>query len=244
MKIVICDDSIEDVLQIEKLLNKYLRLFSREDIKQERYLDAAQLYQRIQEGDLADIYKLDMIMEEKNGIDIGNQVRKVGRENVIIYVTSSNDFALEAYGVHAVRYLVKPVSEEKFFEALTYALSFTEVERDSTYLVKTRDGFVSVFYSQIEVIENVSRRLEIHMKSGEVIRSIVIRKSFDQEIEELVRDRNFLLVHKSYLINLNYVKKLDRNDVVMESGRRIPISKARAMDVKREYLLFVAEKYR
>ena len=82
------------------------------------------------------------------------------------------------------------------------------------------------------------------MKSGEVIRSIVIRKSFDQEIEELVRDRNFLLVHKSYLINLNYVKKLDRNDVVMESGRRIPISKARAMDVKREYLLFVAEKYR
>lgn len=244
MKIVICDDCIEDIRQIEKLLNKYLKLHSREDIVCERYLDASQLYHRIQEGDLADIYILDMIMDEKNGIDIGNQVRKVGQENVIIYVTSSNDYALEAYGVHAVRYLVKPVSEEKFFEALTFALSFAEVERDAAFLVKTRDGLVSVFYSQIEVIENASRRLEVHMRSGEVIRSIVIRRSFDEEIEEIVTDRNFLLVHKSYLINLNYVKKLDRSDVVMESGKKIPISKARAVDVKREYLLFVAEKYR
>ena len=185
-----------------------------------------------------------MIMSEKNGIDIGRQIRKIGKENVIIYITSSNDYALEAFGVHAVRYLLKPVSEDSLFEALESAISYTRVKKDAVYLVKTRDGLVSIPYSQIEVIENVSRKLEIQLKNGEVLKSIFIRKSFEEEIGDLVKDENFLLVHKSYLVNLNYIKKLERTEVIMESGKRIPVSKAKTVDVKREYLLFVAEKYR
>lgn len=244
MKIVICDDSIEDMLKIEKMLIKYMDISSNSDFEIEKFSDALKLYHKIQKGELADIYILDMIMSDKNGIDIGNQIRKIGKENVIIYITSSEDYALEAFGVHAVRYLLKPVSENNFFEALAYAESYTKVKRDSIYLVKTQEGLISIPHAQIEVIENVSRRLEIHLVSGELIKSIFIRKSFGEEIGEMIKDRSFLLVHKSYLINLNYVKKLDRRDVIMESGQRIPISKTRTADVKREYLLFAADKYR
>lgn len=244
MKIVICDDSIEDMLKIEKMLMKYMEIYSTTDIETEKFSDALKLYHKIQKGELADIYILDMIMSEKNGIDIGTQIRKVGKENVIIYITSSDDYALEAFGVHAVRYLLKPVSEENFFEALAYAVSYTKVKKDSIFLVKTREGLVSIPYSQIEAIENVSRKLEIHMRNGEVVKSIFIRKSFDEEVGEMMHDRSFLLVHKSYLINLNYVKKLERYDVIMENGQRIPVSKTRTAEVKKEYLLFVAEKYR
>lgn len=244
MRIVICDDSIEDMLKIEKMLIKYMEVSSNTDFVIEKFSDALQLYQKIQKGELADIYILDMIMSEKNGIDIGRQIRKIGKENVIIYITSSNDYALEAFGVHAVRYLLKPVSEDSLFEALESAVSYTRVKKDAVYLVKTRDGLVSIPYSQIEVIENVSRKLEIQLKNGEVLKSIFIRKSFEEEIGDLVKDENFLLVHKSYLVNLNYIKKLERTEVIMESGKRIPVSKAKTVDVKREYLLFVAEKYR
>ena len=244
MRIVICDDSIEDMLKIEKMLIKYMEVSSNTDFVTEKFSDALQLYQKIQEGELADIYILDMIMSEKNGIDIGRQIRKIGKENVIIYITSSNDYALEAFGVHAVRYLLKPVSEDSLFEALASAISYTRVKKDVIYLVKTRDGLFSIPYSQIEVIENVSRKLEIQLKSGEILKSIFIRKSFEEEICDLVKNENFLLVHKSYLVNLNYIKKLERSEVIMESGKRIPVSKAKTVDVKREYLLFVAEKYR
>ncbi len=244
MRIVICDDSIEDMLKIEKMLIKYMEVSSNTDFVTEKFSDALQLYQKIQEGELADIYILDMIMSEKNGIDIGRQIRKIGKENVIIYITSSNDYALEAFGVHAVRYLLKPVSEDSLFEALSSAISYTRVKKDVIYLVKTRDGLFSIPYSQIEVIENVSRKLEIQLKSGEILKSIFIRKSFEEEICDLVKNENFLLVHKSYLVNLNYIKKLERSEVIMESGKRIPVSKAKTVDVKREYLLFVAEKYR
>ncbi len=162
---------------------------------------------------------------------------------VIIYLTSSDDFALEAYGVHAARYLLKPVSEKDFFEAMEFALSYNKVNEEILFPVKTKMGTVSVPYSKIEYIENYSRMLNVHLMDGSSIKSIFIRKSFDEEIRQISGDRSFLRVHKSFLINMNHIKKLEYGNILMESGRRIPVSKTRAADVKKEYLLFISECY-
>ncbi len=244
MKIVVCDDSMEDLTEIEGLLIKYKERNPEPSLEIEQYTDAVRLYQKIQEKDFADIYILDMIMSEKSGIDIGTLIRSSNKESIIIYITSSDDFAMEAYGVRAVRYLLKPVSEEQFCEALTYALSLTKLEKEITYPVKTKDGLVAIPYAKIEYIENYSRQLNICLSSGESIKSIFIRKSFDEEIRDIAQDRRFLQVHKSFLINMNYVNKLTQNSILMESGKSIPISKKRVADVKKEYLLYVNERYR
>ena len=244
MKIAICDDNIEDLMKIEKLLNQYTKLYPNIDFTIEKYSDPSKLYNRIQNKELADIYLLDMIMSEKTGIEIGRQLRKTGCENTIIYITSSEDFALDAYHLHAARYLLKPIRETDFFEALDHALSYSELKKGPVYLVKTRDGLTSTPYSRIEYIENVSRTLDIHLANGENIKSIFIRKSFDDEVGELLCNKNFLQVHKSFVINLKYVKKLLPDSVLMENGKSIPESKRRTADVKREYLLFNSEQYR
>lgn len=128
---------MEDLTEIEGLLTKYKERNPEPSLEIEQYTDAVRLYQKIQEKDFADIYILDMIMSEKSGIDIGTLIRSSNKESIIIYITSSDDFAMEAYGVRAVRYLLKPVSEEQFCEALTYALSLTKLEKEITYPVKT-----------------------------------------------------------------------------------------------------------
>ncbi len=242
-KIVICDDCMEDLALIKELLLKYKETSPCHKFKLETYTNSSLLYDRIQQKELADIYILDMIMSEKTGIDLGQQIRKIGDENVIIYITSSDDFALDAYNVHAVRYLLKPVSEAKMFEALTYALSYTEVKKETVFLVKTKDGLICVPYSKIEYIENCSRTLEVHLTDGELVKSIFIRTSFDEEIREILTDKNFIQVHKSFLVNLKNIKKLTRNSVIMDSGKNIPISQKRAAAVKKEYLLFVSTYY-
>ena len=244
MKIVVCDDDEEDLAKIERLLTSYRQANSNIRLDIEKFLDAETLYQKIQTEDLADIYILDMIMSKKTGIDIGSEIRRIGRESVIVYITSSDDFAFQAYGVRAIRYLLKPVSEEQFFEALDYALSLTKTEKELIYSVKTKNGLVAVPYSKIEYIENYSRVLNIWLTDGELIKSIFIRKSFNDEIKEIAEDKNFIQVHKSFLINMLYVKKLTQKTVLMESGKSIPVSKNRAADVKKEYLLFVTEYYR
>lgn len=243
MKIVICDDSIEDMLKMEKLLNKYSDSCPDIHFVLEKYSDSERLYQQIQKKEPADIYLLDMVMPCKDGIDIASLLRKLGDESVIIYITSSEDYALESYQVHAARYLLKPVRESDFFEALDFALSLTESKKRLVYPVKTKDGLISVPYSKIEYIENVSRTLDVHLTDGTAIRSIFIRKSFDQEIAILLESRNFIQVHKSFLINLKFVSKLMPDNILMESGKRIPVSKTRAPGVKKDYLLFVSEQY-
>lgn len=243
MKVVICDDCIRDLHNVEKLLEKYRESVAGIHFETEKFSDACILYDRISAGELADIYVLDMIMSERSGIDIGSLLRSVGSKGVIIYLTSSDDFALEAYGVHAARYLLKPVSEKDFFEAMEYAMSYNKVSEEILFPVKTKMGTVSVPYSKIEYIENYSRMLHVYLTDGETVRSIFIRKSFDEEIRQIAEYRSFLRVHKSFLINMNYIKKLEQSNILMEGGRRIPVSKTRAAEVKKEYLLFISECY-
>lgn len=244
MYIAICDDNIEDLLIMEKLLLKYAAYYPSINFQTEKFSDASALLQKIQKREMADIYILDIIMSQISGIDLGSQIRKAGSKSTIIYVTSSDDFALDAYDIHAIRYLLKPIYENTFFEALDFAVSYTGMKECSSYLVKTKNGLLSVPYSKIEYIENSSRKLEIHLTNKEQITSIYIRTSFDEEIKELADNRNFLRVHKSFLINLNYVAQLGRNIITMESGGTIPISRSSALDAKKEYLSFISHQYR
>ncbi len=245
MKIVVCDDSIEDLTEIEGLLAKYKEDNAGIRFDVMRFTDSDELYRRIQTEELGDIYILDMIMADKSGIDIGSLIRRTGGQSVIIYITSSDEYALEAYHVRAVRYLLKPIREELFFEALDYAVSdIARVRRDAEYPVKTKEGLVSVPYSKIEYIENCSRTLQVCLSGGNSINSIFIRKSFEEEVRQLAEDKRFVHVHKSFLVNMNYIDKLAQGTIRMESGKSIPVSKTRAADVKKAYLMFVSEQYR
>lgn len=244
MKIVICDDNLKDLGSIEALLTQYMHARGIADYDVETFSSPSVLSDQIKNNMSADIYLLDMIMAEKTGIDIGNQLRDAGCRDVIIYITSSVDYALDAWNVHAARYLLKPLIKADFFEALDYALSHLEEKTEPVYLVKTRDGLTSVPYSNIEYIENVSRMLELHPVTGECIKSIFIRSSFDSLIAPLLEEKCFLQVHKSFVVNLKYVKKLGTNSVIMDSGAKLPVSKAKTAAVKKEYLFFFSEQYR
>lgn len=243
MKIALCDDNIQDLQKIEEMVLKYKILCPDRNLELEKYSDPKGLYQSISEGNLFDIYILDMLMPEMTGIDLANRIRKSGSDSVIIYITSSDDYALDAYGVHALRYILKPVSQDKLFEALDYSLSCKREKQDSVFLIKTKGRLAQVRHSEIEYIENFNRRLEVHMTDGDILKGLVIRKSFEEETQEIAKKHNFQQVHKSFLVNLDYVKQLTQNSVTMKSGRKVPVSKARAASVKREYLLYVSSKY-
>ncbi|MCM1411986.1 MAG: LytTR family DNA-binding domain-containing protein [Lachnospiraceae bacterium] len=244
MTVAVCDDSIEDLTELKRLLTKYMETNQNTRYEIEPFCEAVELYQKIQEKDFADIYILDMIMSEKTGIDIGTLIRNSGNESVIIYITSSDDFAMEAYGVHAVRYLLKPINEKQVFEALDHACSLTKPERETMYLIKTKNGPIAVPYSQIEYIENYSRILHIGLTDGKHIKSIFIRKSFYDNIREIAQDKRFIQPHQSFLVNMSHVDKLAQDCMILKSGKSIPISRKKAAQVKKEYLLFVSALYR
>ncbi|MCI8634985.1 MAG: response regulator transcription factor [Eubacterium sp.] len=244
MRLVICDDNLNDLTEFERLAKKYSVLTPGVQFHITKFSDPSLLAAQIQTGKPADIYILDIVMSGMTGIDLGNEIRRHNSNSIIIYVTSSDSFALDAYEVHAVRYLLKPVGESKFFEALDYALTHLEEKKEAVYLVKTKEGLESIPYAEIEYIENSSRKLEVHLADGKKITSIYIRKSFEEETKELIHAKSFIYVHKSFLVNLYHVRRLNQSNVTMKSGVNIPISKKCLLDVKKEYLLFISEQYK
>ena len=182
-------------------------------------------------------------MSNTTGIDLGNEIRKISSDNAIIYITSSDDFALDAFHIHAVRYLLKPVQAAQFFEALDFAFSYADLKKGPMYPIKTKNGLQSVSCSKIEYVENASRMLNVHLTDGNVITSIFIRKSFEEELGKLIHNQCFMQVHKSFLINFNHVKKLEGSSIIMSSGANIPVSKKNISNVKRQYLLFISGQY-
>lgn len=228
----------------EKMLAKLCGLHLSEGYEIEKYSDSNRLYKRIEEGELADIYILDVLMPLKNGIDIGNQIRSKDGQTPIIYTTSSQEFALDAYGVRAARYLTKPLEEEKLNEAVQFAVSCMGVREEPVYLMKTQEGMIALPYSKILYIEYKARILYAHLTDGRVIHSLFIRASFDEEIRTLLESQEFLQIHKSFVVNLRYAEQLSKDSMVLENGRSIPVSKNKYAEVKREYLLFMVNRYR
>ncbi len=244
LKIVICDDNIKDLMSTEKMLIRFQELYQQEQWEWEKFTDSNMLYNKVESGDLADIYILDMLMPVKSGIEIGRRIRDMGRDRVIIYTTTSDDFALDAYGVQAVRYLLKPLKEEYFYEAMEYAFAAVNTKDELLFPLKTQEGILSLPHSKIVYVENKDRTLHIHLEDGRVMKSLFIRTSFGDEIGNLSEDPSFLQVHKSFIVNLRYAEKLKQNGLEMRNEDTVPISKKRYMDVKRKYLSYMADKYR
>ena len=96
-----------------------------------------------------DLYLLDIVMPEMDGIDLGLELRKADQNSVILYLTSSPDFALQGYSVKAASYLLKPIQEEKLFSALDDALKTMSDRRTQSMMVKTAEGIVRLLLDDI-----------------------------------------------------------------------------------------------
>lgn len=242
MKIVLCDDNAEDLQDLKDLVARYWRRRGMSMPEIYATQSSADLIRRVQDGEHYDIYLLDIVMEEGDGIHVAKTIREAGGKSVIIYATSSPEFALGAFSVYACGYLLKPVEEKAFEECMDYALNRLIPPKEINISVKCREGIVNVNTSRLMFVQNVSRVMRIYMADGEVIESVYIRQPFEEELMELLQDTRFLQPHKSFVINLDYVEKMLLHDFVMRGGTVVPISRNNLAVTKKRYLRYLSKK--
>ncbi|MDE7327262.1 MAG: response regulator [Lachnospiraceae bacterium] len=148
MRIVVCDDDQASLEQIKDLLLAYSREKER---RMEIYTcsSAEELMEELAGGELLDIdlLLLDIVMEGKNGIELAETIRSRNKDVPIVFVTSSTEFALKAYHVRAVRYLLKPLTEESIYEMLDFVTAHLLTRKDKLFEVNTKKGCVNINYS-------------------------------------------------------------------------------------------------
>lgn len=241
IKIMLCDDDAGDLQDLKELVVRYWQKRGLQVPQIHATQSSAELVQKIRGGESYDIYLLDIMMEEGDGISIAKIIRENGRRSSIIYATSSPEFALGAFGVHASGYLLKPVKEKAFEECMDFVLSRMPSSREITLSVKCRDGIVNMDAGRLMFVQNVSRVMRVCMEGGEVIESVYIRQPFEEELKELFQDIRFLQPHKSFVINLEYVEKMLLHDFMMRDGTVVPISRNNLATTKKRYLEYLSK---
>lgn len=183
---------------------------------------------RLMDATPVDALFIDINMPDLNGLDF---VRSLREPPLVVFTTAYSEYALDAFGVEAVDYLLKPfgmgklmASAEKVrrrYELLhpASASSPTESEEDVIFL-KTDYRVVRVHIPEIVYVEGMAEYLRIYLEGQEkpIISLLSMKK-----LEERIDGHSFMRVHKSYIVNLKHIVEINRARIVLDTDKEIPI---------------------
>ncbi len=185
-----------------------------------------------------DIIFLDIYMPGKNGIRTAREIRKYDNICKIIFTTISSEHALDGYSVFAYNYLVKPFSLEVFQPVFLKAIRDMELREQNILCIKTNTKIQSILYSDIKYIESRGKKVFIF-----TLHDNIISGSYKlDDIESMIDDSRFLRYHKSYLINMDYIKSVEKYQFKLMDSTLIPIRQKGFSTIKKIYYEYVIEK--
>lgn len=237
MVISICDDNRIGLEMLTKMIEKYKEKRQITDLEILNYDSPVALARDLKKKE-SDVYLLDIMFPDGNGIDLAKEIRLHYHHNPIVFISSSQKHMLNAFNVYALRYFVKPVHTAELFETLDYALEDMKVNGPSYYQINTVEGKQQIRFSDIMYVERKDQTILITTNSGKVHESVTLRESFASKVQPLLDDHRFMQTHVSYLVNIDAMDTYQRDQILMQDGRSIPISRSFASSVKEKYMRY------
>lgn len=181
----------------------------------------------------ADLLFLDIKLPDMLGIDVARRIRDMDQNVMIIFLTNLTQYAIDGYSVNAFDYILKPLNYFSFSRKLQRALRMLSYRSSSLTLeLKTKEGGRRLSADAVTYIEVSAHDVYIHTISERIKQWGTLSR-----FEGQLRDAHFARCGSSFLVNLKYVKEINRDQVLLAGGDRVPISRAR----RREFLGALAQ---
>ena len=225
LRIAVCDDMEADRKTLLKLLNKYLDMHGHLAVIDQYISGEALLAADISRYELV---ILDIYMAKLTGIQAAKQLIQRNPGVQIIFCSTSNEFAAESYDVNALRYLIKPVQEDKFFAVLNNFFHAHKNIRTLSFKVNRMDE--QVYLTDIIWIEADGHRCIIHTREED----IVTRTALSQ-LESQLEGADFVHPIRYALVPLASVATIPSEVLELTNGEVIPVSRDQRVSVKRAY---------
>lgn len=239
MRVVICDDIQKDMEIIRSSLDTYAAAHPECHIEVEEYNAAADILHRVEKGEAYDIALMDICMPGVPGTDAAEKMLEKNPEMSVIFLTTSDEYAVEAFAMNATHYLLKPFTQEQFDAALDRAIKKTE-DQDMLSL-ECVNGVYRVRISEMISIESQNHYLLLALSSGETLR---LRRKLSQMFEEIQKYPEFVKVGASYVVNFDFVRSISGNSIEMQGGVKIPVPRRSVEKVQRAYMEYCRKEAR
>lgn len=168
-----------------------------------------------------DLIFLDIKMPAISGINLAKEVTS---QTMVIFTTAYSDYAVESYDLNALDYLLKPIKKERFLQAIEKAkdqyrfLHQQDTKEESSIFVRSEYKLVKILLEDILYIEGVADYIKFYVKERKPIMSRMTMK----EIVELLPDKDFKRIHRSFIIPVKRILSISNRKVKLPE-REIPI---------------------
>lgn len=167
-----------------------------------------------------DFIILDINLATMNGIDVARTIRKKDEEVAIMFATNLAKYAASGYEVDAVDYVLKPLSYASFYLRLERVMKKINKKSEAFVVVPDAGGFRKLNTDTIMYVEVISHDIIFHLNDGENFKAYGTLKKYE---EELVRHK-FNRCNSNYLVNMKFVKRVDKMDIILNNDEIIAIS--------------------
>ena len=234
MLALICDDLAED----RRVIAEYCDRYGEEKKIKLRTLQFENAGALLQSKDAisAHVLFLDIYMEGASGIDAAKIFRGRGYKGTLIFTTTSREHYAEGFDLAAAHYLVKPITWDAFCEAVGRCNKIAAAEKKSIR-VNTGRSELNVDVSGIRYIEVYGHKTIVNTVHGE----FKVSQSLTA-LENMLNSAPFLKCYRCFLINMNYVQRIEGDAFLMKDNREIPISRDKRSQIKNIYLDYLFSK--
>ncbi len=218
IKTIIVEDEVMASKSLVNLCSKYPRIELLASFD-----NAEEALVKIQEENI-ELILLDIEMPGMSGLDLLEEIPYLPQ---VIFTTGNKEYAYEAYEYDITDFLKKPVSSERFEKAIQKVIDIIDRRNDIALssaaheiYIKSDGRYIRLAYTEILYFENVGDYIKAITTHGSYIFHDTM-KALDQKIT----NPRFLKVHRSYIVNLDKIKDIEDNTIVIEKSV-IPISRA------------------
>lgn len=230
LKIAICEDEIEQ----QKILKQYLEQILNQISNKYEILffnSGEALFKNYPQN--IDIFLLDIQMDELNGMEVAKRIRQIDKKEVeIIFTTSLIEYIQEGYEVRAYRYLLKPIKLENLKKHINSCVEEVNRNKSSYIVVNEKNDAYKLKISDITYIEIQKREMTIHT----INKDYIINSSMSKMENELSK-YNFYRCHKSFMVNIDFIKNIKQYVAILDNKEEVPISRYKFKDTKARFLI-------
>ncbi|MDE6055663.1 MAG: LytTR family DNA-binding domain-containing protein [Lachnospiraceae bacterium] len=214
--IAICDDERDFVTHLAGLLEQYANETG-EEMKVTVYYDGMELINSY--DTTIDLIFLDIQMKLMDGLHAAERIRQMDEKVGIIFLTTLTQCALEGYRYQAANYIIKPIKYVRLKAEMDQWLKRNQKNDSPAIVVANDSGKYKVFLKSLRYVETFNRNLLLHTEQE----NIVCYKSM-KEMEQELTSQGFVRCHTSYIVNLFFVKGVNKLEISLVTGETIPIS--------------------
>ena len=238
MRIAVCDDETKILDEVSYYIKEYSRQGGKSEMEVSPFNSASSLLNSVDNGAVFDIFILDIYIGDEMGTTLAREIRARDIESSIIFLTTSIEHAPQGYETGTLRYLIKPLEPEKFYEAMDAA--FLQAEKNAKKLIrlKTENGIESIHANNIMYSEAHDHHQYITLDNGQLLK---VRTTVSELYAMLAKNDGFFRLGSAYIINLRNIKNLTASEIILYNNTIIPIPRGKYAELKKVFWNFQCE---